>query len=187
MKKIMMTLVAVAMATTMNAQVYLGGTLGVKSMSCDGTSATEFSIKPEVGYTLSDKFAVGMTIGYSTSNMAYENGAWSGKLDKSVNTFMVSPYVRYTFAKLDKVNFFCDGLVEYSNINNGYYKTNGFAIGFQPGVAVNLNEKISFVAKLGQLTYATAKADLEGAKAVNEFNFNLSSLAALNFGLYYNF
>ena len=36
MKKIMMTLVAVAMATTMNAQVYVGGGVGLAVESYDG-------------------------------------------------------------------------------------------------------------------------------------------------------
>ena len=66
-------------------------------------------------------------------------------------------------------------------------KVNAFGLGLQPGVAVNLNDKISFVAKLGQIGWSTAKADLDGAKAVNEIDFSLNSLAALNFGLYFNF
>ena len=44
MKKIMMTLAAVAVAATMNAQVYLGGTLGLgfenKLTDKDGNDAT---------------------------------------------------------------------------------------------------------------------------------------------------
>jgi hypothetical protein len=41
--------------------------------------------------------------------------------------------------------------------------------------------------KLGQIGWSTAKADVDGAKAVNEIDFSLNSLAALNFGLYFNF
>ena len=171
----------------MNAQVYVGGTLGFQSVSYDGNSATAFTIHPEIGYNLDDNWAVGIELGYSTSNIAYDNGVFDGKLDKSVNTFAISPYARYTFVKLDKVNFFCDGIVSYANTDTGNSKVNTFGIGFQPGVAVNLNDNVSFVAKLGQIGYSSAKADYEGAKAVNEFDFNLNSLAALNFGLYFNF
>lgn len=186
MKKIMMTLAAVAVAATMNAQVYVGGTLGFKSISQDGNSATAFTINPEVGYNLDENWAVGIDLGYSTSNIALEDGIFDGKLDKSVNTFSINPYARYTFVKLDKVNFFFDGIVSYAHTDAGV-KYNTFGINFQPGVAVNLNDNISFVAKLGQIGYTTSKADTDGAKAVNEFDFTLNSLAALNFGLYFNF
>lgn len=188
MKKIMMTLAAIAVAATMNAQMYVGGTLGFKSLSSDGTSASEFTIAPELGYNLNEDWAVGIALGYTTNNIAYDHdGKFAGKLDKSNNTFSVSPYVRYTFVKLDKVNFFCDGIITYASTGNSDAKVNSFGIGVQPGVAVNLNDKVSFVAKLGEIGYASAKGDWDGAEAVNALDFSLSSLAALNFGLYFNF
>ena len=188
MKKIFAIALVAMMTMTANAQVYVGGTVGVKSLSSDGTSATSFTIAPELGYNLNDSWAIGVGVGYSTNNIAYnEAGGFAGKLDKNVNTFTVSPYVRYTFAKLDKVNFFADGIVSYANTGNSDVKVNAFGIGIQPGVAINLNEKVSFVAKLGQIGWSTAKADVDGTKAVNEIDFSLNSLAALNFGLYFNF
>ena len=188
MKKIMMTLAAVAVAATMNAQVYVGGTLGFQSLSSDGNSASSFKINPEVGYNLNENWAVGLSVGYTTNNIDYDkDGKFAGKLEKNNNTFSIAPYVRYTFAKLDKVNFFCDGMINYVSSGNSDRKVNTFGIGVQPGVAVNLNEKVSFVAKLGEIGYASSKGDEEGAVALNSFNFNLSSLAALNFGLYFNF
>lgn len=188
MKKIFAVALVAMMTMTANAQVYVGGTVGLKSMSCDGTSATSFTINPELGYNLNDSWAIGVGVGYSTNNIAYDkDGGFAGKLDKNVNTFAVSPYVRYTFAKLDKVNFFADGIVSYANTGNSDVKVNAFGVGIQPGVAINLNEKVSFVAKLGQIGYSSAKADVDGAKAVNQIDFSLNSLAALNFGLYFNF
>jgi hypothetical protein len=107
MKKIMMTLAAVAVAATMNAQVYLGGTLGFTSTKADTEGAkatTNFEIKPEVGYNLDENWAVGIALGFSSTK--------AGDAD-AVTTFEVAPYARYTFAKLDKVNFFLDGEVSY--------------------------------------------------------------------------
>ena len=188
MKKFFAVALVAMMAMTANAQVYVGGTVGFKSLSCDGTSATSFTINPELGYNLNENWAIGLSVGYSTSDIASDtNGAFAGKLDKNVNTFAVSPYVRYTCVKMDKVNLFVDGVVSYANTGNSDVKVNAFGIGLQPGVAVNLNDKISFVAKLGQIGWSTAKADVDGAKAVNEIDFSLNSLAALNFGLYFNF
>ena len=64
MKKIMMTLAAVAVAATMNAQVWVGGELGFTGSHVNGIDNTEktFTIAPEIGYNLDDNFAVAINI-----------------------------------------------------------------------------------------------------------------------------
>ena len=175
MKKMMMTLVAIAMATTMNAQVYVGGGLGFTVKSYDGESTTTWSILPEIGYNINDKWAVGTVIGYGES----------GKDDHKTKRFEVSPYVRYTAVKLNQVNVFLDGGVGYAHNDVMGAKSNEFSVGIKPGVAVNLNDKLSFVTHFGFLGYQYEKAD--GAdKGQNTFGFNLNG-NSLTFGLYYNF
>ena len=176
MKKIMMTLAAVAVAATMNAQSYVGGSFGFTSVSHDGDNVTAFKVMPEIGTTLTDDLAVGITFGY----------AQSGKGNNKVKAWGVNPYLRYTFAKFDKVNVFVDGTVGYEYNKIGEVKINSFSIGFKPGVAVNLNEKLSFVAHVGFLGYKYDKDDYEGAKAANTFGLDLDG-TNLSFGLYYNF
>ena len=174
MKKIMMTIVAAFIATAMNAQGYIGGSLGFKTTSYDGESTTTWSIMPEVGYNLNDSWAIGTTIGYGQS----------GKGDAKLKKFTVAPYVRYTVAKLDKVNVFLDGGVGYTHTDLAGAKVNSFNVGIEPGVAVNLNDKLSFVAHFGFLGYETSK--LKGAdKSTNSFELDLDS--NLSFGLYLNF
>ncbi|WP_092068000.1 outer membrane beta-barrel protein [Prevotella sp. tf2-5] len=176
MKKILMTLVAVAMATTMNAQWYVGGTVGynyTKDKNTDVKSNT-FVITPELGYNLNEKWAVGMKIGYAYNKVD----------DAKSNEFVVNPYARYTFVKLDKVNFFVDGGFEYNYVKVEDDSANGFGISFKPGVAVNLNEKISFVAHVGNFGWSSAKA--KNAKSVQSVDLGLN-LASVDFGLYYNF
>jgi hypothetical protein len=176
MKKILMTLVAVAMATTMNAQWYVGGTVGynyTKDKNTDVKSNT-FVITPELGYNLNEKWAVGMKIGYAYNKVD----------DAKSNEFVVNPYARYTFVKLDKVNFFVDGGFEYNYVKVEDDSANGFGISFKPGVAVNLNEKVSFVAHVGNFGWASAKA--KNAKSVQSVDLGLN-LTSVDFGLYYNF
>jgi hypothetical protein len=176
MKKILMTLVAVAMATTMNAQWYVGGTVGynyTKDKNTDVKSNT-FVITPELGYNLNEKWAVGMKIGYAYNKVD----------DAKSNEFVVNPYARYTFVKLDKVNFFVDGGFEYNYVKVEDDSANGFGISFKPGVAVNLNEKISFVAHVGNFGWSSAKA--KNAKSVQSVDLGLN-LTSVDFGLYYNF
>jgi hypothetical protein len=176
MKKIMMTLAAVCVAATMNAQVYVGGSLGFQTTSHDGDSKNNWEIMPEIGYNLDDSWAVGIALGYS------QDKDYDGDKTKK---FTINPYARYTFAKFEKVNIFVDGGVQYTHNDMGGAKSNVFGVGLRPGVAVNLNDKLSFVSHFGWLGYKNDKADADGAKAYNTFGFDLDS--KVSFGLYYNF
>ena len=180
MKKIMMIAAMMVAAVSANAQVYLGGGVGVATSSYDGNSTTVWSILPEVGYNINDKWAVGTVIGYGESKVKVAG------VSEKVKTFQVSPYARYTFVKFDHVNLFIDGGVGYKHEDYAGMKTNTFGIGLKPGVAVNLNEKLSFVAHVGFLGYKYDKDDYEGAKAANTFGLDLDG-TNLSFGLYYNF
>ena len=175
MKKIMMTLVAIAMATTMNAQWYVGGGVGynyAKDKNTDVTSNT-FRLIPEVGYNLNEKWAVGVKVGYAYTKIA----------DEKAHEFTVNPYARYTFVKLNKVSFFADGGFEYNYVKVDGESANGFGLNIKPGVAVNLNDKVSFVAHIGEFGWASAKA--KNAKSVQSVALGLD-LTAVDFGLYFN-
>ena len=185
MKKIMMTLAAVAVAATMNAQVYLGGGIGLGTSSYDGNSETYFKIIPEIGYNLDENWAVGMTIGYGESKTKIKNYTNGTTDTEKVKTFAIAPYARYTFAKFDHVNLFVDGTVGYQYENFAGTKINTFGIGFKPGVAVNLNDKLSFVAHVGFLGYENEKVKGD-SKSTNSFGLDLTG-NNLSFGVYYNF
>ena len=70
MKKILMTIAAVFAAVSMNAQVYVGGSLAFESWSSQklagDKSETVFKLLPEIGYNLSDEWAIGTVIGYQS-------------------------------------------------------------------------------------------------------------------------
>jgi len=202
MKKIFMTLAAVAVAATMNAQVYLGGTLGLnfqtKLADKDGdATGMAFQIKPEIGYMLNEQMGVGVVLGFGVSNNSanadYDNAkGWNtgdingGQKDKSKIAFEIAPYFRYNFLQLEKVNLFIDAGVGFKYYKQDEWNATQFSIGVKPGVAVNLNEKISFVAKLGDgLGFRSYKQ--KDTDAVSTFGLDLKSLAGLEFGMYYNF
>ncbi len=204
MKKILMTMVAAFAAVSMNAQVYVGGTLGLemqnKLADKDGseTSGMTFQIKPEVGYWLDENMAVGIVLGFGTTNNGNfinpEDGkafAPNKKLDKSATQFTIAPYFRYNVLKFDRVNVFCDGMIDYTlNQKDSDNKVTRFGIHVVPGVAVNLNDKLSFVTKLGNgLGWSSRKVTVGGndGDAQSTFGLDLNSLAGLQFGLYYNF
>lgn len=173
MKKIIMSVVALAVATTMNAQVYVGGSLGFSSSNdkteasvnnvtvTEETKTTSFEILPEIGYKLNDNMAVGTVIGLTYSNIDYpteENISHSLK----GTYFNFKPYFRYYFAQWDKVSLFADAQIGFvtgkateERSGNGVtvssdVKSTEYSFAVVPGIAYQPTEKISIVAKLGK-------------------------------------
>jgi hypothetical protein len=191
MKKIMMTLAAVLVSVAASAQVYVGGTVGFQTSKPNGDgakSATKFQINPEVGYNISDNFAVGINIGFSS-----EKGVWNEPAqgfgygregDEASTKFKVAPYARYTYAKLGIVDLFLDGQFSFATVKDSH---NELGIHIIPGVAVNASDNIAFVAKLGEgLGWSMYKAK-EGDGKANKFGVDFDTLTALQFGLYFKF
>lgn len=202
MKKIMMTLAAVCVAATMNAQVYVGGTLGLgfenKLTDKDGKDATGmiFQIKPELGYNLDEKSSVGIVLGFGVTNntneMLNQNDTFAmaiaggHKTDKSAIQFAVAPYYRYKFVQFDKVDLFIDAQVGFLYTKYDEWNNTTFNIGVRPGVAFNASDKISFVAKLGSGLFFESSKNKD-QDAVSKFGLNANTLAPLEIGMYYNF
>ena len=77
MKKLfstLLTLLVISLSTVSAQQkgdIYVGGNLGfgVSSVILEGESATaaEFTVQPNVGYFVADKFMVGLGLGYSVT------------------------------------------------------------------------------------------------------------------------
>lgn len=134
MKKFIFSLmVAFASLATADAQVYLGGSFTLVN---DGDNdATLFTIKPEIGYDLNSKWAIGTEIGFTHF--------------MSNNYFNFAPYAHYSFLERKIVRLFVDGGVGISvNPDN-----TGAEIGFKPGLAIAIGEHLSFVTKYGFLGY----------------------------------
>lgn len=183
-------MLAALAAVSMNAQnnMYVGGSLGFATTTYDGdTQGTAFSILPEFGVQLSDKWGVGVTVGY---NWMKNNGT----PDLTSDSFEFAPYVRFTPVKLGSVNVFVDGVVGFTTgnveaavgsvvVDN---KFTNWGIGIQPGIAYNINEKFSLVAKFGNLLAFTSNKPKDG-KATNTFSVLDLNGNDLSFGFYYNF
>ena len=183
MKKILMTLVAAFVSVSMSAQFYVGGSVGFASFDDSNKSHSAFKFVPEVGYNLDEDMAVGIALAYTQGSTT---AAWLlTDPNEDLKTFSIAPYLRYSFAKFGPVTVFADGCFEYAHVDNNGAKANGWGLGILPGIAVNFNEKFSFVSHIGRLGYSQSKADVSGAKAVSTFGLDLDN--ALTFGLYYNF
>lgn len=173
MKKIftLMTLALVTMA--MSAQVYVGG--GVNMWRDTDNNKTTAGISPEMGYKMSDKWALGMGLDCSYT---YEKGT-------DIYRVAAMPYVRYTAVKMGPVSLFADGTggVAVNKIDGGDDFTS-WQVGIKPGVMVELTPRISFLAHTGFLGYRdTDKYDYFGDSG---FGFKMST-SDLRFGLLWNF
>jgi hypothetical protein len=159
-------------AISANAQVYVGGSLGLWHNEHNAPSTTTFTIAPEVGYNFNEKWAVGAAIDYT-----------HGKVEGiSANSFAIAPYARYTYYQNGMVRLFVDGGFGVSTYKTtGSSSVTGAEIGFKPGVSLKLSEKFNFVAKCGFLGWRE-----DYSLASDGYGLMLSS-EDLTFGFHYEF
>ena len=196
-KMILAALVAVA-SLSANAQVWVGGEVGFSAgkTTNNGTklgAGADFNLIPEIGYTLNDKFDIAVAIGIAHNNgngKAYAGtegyDVYVGALDDvNRNAFTLNPYVRYKFANAGDFTFFVDGGFSYTMIHysGNDDNANQWGLGFKPGIAYNISDKVSLVAHIGRLDYNFFK---QGDIKNNEFNMGVSG-NNLTFGAYVSF
>ena len=176
MRKLFVMVTLAAMTLTASAQWFVGGKVGL--WRDYDANATNFSLMPEVGYNLSDKWAVGTVIGW---DYLYKDGS-------KKNGFDIAPYARYTVTKFGPVSVFLDGGFDFYTykVKGAGSSMNAWEVGVKPGVSVALTEKLSFDTHIGFLGYRDAD-DVSSAKwDSNGIGFDLDG-NTISFGLYYYF
>lgn len=195
MKKIFAAAVAALVCISVDAQLWVGGSLAVKSINDEDASdirETQLDFEPTVGYALSDNFEIGATLELSTiSNyMNTEDGKYTG--------FGISPFARYKFFESGKLSFHIQGGVSYFSSKTKYpasrievlegnfelipaqtIKSQEFKVGVEPLVKYSITDHIALVSSFGWLGFNSTKDDYSMLK------LNLDS--ELSFGIYYAF
>ena len=195
MKKVILTAIAVLGFTFANAQTggfakgdaFISGALTVGSTKTGDVKTSGFEIEPKVGYFVSENIAVGARLGFS--NLTEDDGE-----DKiKSNEFSAGLFGRYYWMPASKFSIFAELGVDYMNTSEDSgvsgaekFKTNGFGFAFAPGINYFLNNHFALEAKWGVLGFNSVKADVEGAKATNNFNLGVN-LSNINLGLVYKF
>lgn len=177
MKKVILAAVVALTSLVGNAQVWMGGSLGLDFTKPEGgETLTTFTIAPEIGYTLNEKWDLAIAI----------NEQFASYDGETANSISVEPYARYTFAQSGDVTFFVDGGFGVGSTkvdNEGEWldeAQTSWYIGLRPGVKLALNDKVGLVAKLGFLGYQNVEDSYEA------FGFNVNN-NSLTFGMYWNF
>lgn len=140
MKKIVLFLfVAIATLSVKAQDLYMGGTVGL--WRNDDANTTSFKLAPEIGYNLSEQWALGVELQF---NHEYKEHI-------STNTFAIAPYARFSYYENKIVRLFVDGGFGFATtkVKDGGDAVNGFEIGLKPGIAIKLNQHFSLVAKCG--------------------------------------
>ena len=174
MKKFLLMIVVALATLTANAQIYVGGELGVWHDT--DADQTAFTLAPGVGYEFNEKWAAGGELKFGMVTDAYTQ-------------FAIAPYARWSFFHSDRVRLFLDmGFgFQVTDFDDAYDydgddSVTGFRIGVQPGIAFKLNDHFSLLAKVGFLGY-----DNEYAKIGREgLGFEVNG-ENLTFGIEYTF
>lgn len=184
MKKVILTAIVAVASLSASAQVWIGGDLGFgfQKRGQDGAK-TESTVKiaPEIGYMINDNFGVYADINFTTESNKYEEEEYA---EKAATSFGFDVAARYIFAKTGIASFFVDG-----GFGIDFYNNNGgsvFDIKVQPGVKFDASEKVSIVAKLGGIRFASANKKAQENFPKTAFGLNVAN-TDLSLGVYYNF
>lgn len=140
MKKVLMTLfVMFAVVTAYAQEMYVGG--GISLWRNHDTEVTNFSISPEFGYGLNEKWSIGGQLILDVTG---------GDGTVGTTAFAIAPYARFSYYENKIVRLFLDmGLGLSINKREHSDADAGFELGVKPGIAVKLNDNFSFVSKVG--------------------------------------
>lgn len=153
--------------------IMLDGSLGFNSTNNKNTDVKTngFSINPQVGYFLTEDFAVGVEASYNTLKRTV-----SGTDTSDEAAFGAGVFARYYFLDLGK------RFKTYTELGVGFgsnkdkisdYKTNGFGAGLNLGINYFVTDNIAISFGLADvLSFNSNKAD--GGEAVTEFNANIN-------------
>lgn len=162
MKTIKLFFIATFLFTTVTyAQIskenwMVGGTLNLSSAESTSisngieykTKGSGFSVNPNLGYFIADKFCIGTSVGFNFSNPEGDNNNSTG--------ITVSPFARYYFLNTEKtVNVFANVGYGYSSskTENGYKShSNGYL--FSAGPVIYFNSSVGLEMSLN---YSTSK------------------------------
>jgi len=180
MKKLFLALVLVAGTFFCNAQVFVGGniglglqggktetTLGSQTSTVNSPKVTTFEINPFVGFMFDEKFGVGLDFGYGISSSKTEGEilgqAYTAK--DNVSAWTVAPFFRWVFGNFEKVQLYADAKVSFAGANtitkttvgDNTDKTNGpkgfeWGVAIVPGITYMLTDNLSLNGKINVLS-----------------------------------
>ena len=189
MKKVLLAFMALAISVAVNAQVWIGGSLGFWSNSDAeeyGSSVETkslYNVLLEAGYNLSEEWAIAIGLEYGY----HKFGDFHGTSLEATHSYSFAPYARYNFIRKDKFKLFLDGGVEITSLGSDEQEYTIWNVGIKPGLSYSLTEKFSLVAHMGFLGYQKVDDDLLGGSLIYRNGFGFDFDNNVSFGVYYSF
>ena len=201
MKKLIITFaVLIAVVFTSNAQVFVGGGLGVDYMggkySYGGTSVDlptgfAFNLTPKVGFYLNDDLAIGLEVGFLNGTLK-EKGSGSSSQDEkfSLTGWGVGAFGRYRLVGEEKFSLLLEGSLgvsgaktkeTYGSTTRNGDPTTTISVGVLPVLSYSLTNRLNIEAscdflRFGFDSYTTKSASNKDNKTtVNTFGFGVNS------------
>jgi opacity protein-like surface antigen len=154
-KSIFALLILAGMAFTAQAQEkrwWVGGTVGYSSSDFGSRDTGEsLTIQPELGYNLSDRWALGIQFGLSQADLTTTDHSYA-----DFQRFSVAPFARYTFLKWKAFSVFADGGIGFSdftgdtdfgdNVSENAHLSS-FGLSVNPGFALRLTDRFSLIGR----------------------------------------
>jgi hypothetical protein len=217
MKRVIVAIFALLVTVfTVNAQVFIGGGLGLSfgngksSGSSHESSASSFgfSISPQVGYYLNNNWAIGVSGSFGNSwsnNKSTVSDGLTNDLEYKYfsNKWGVNVFGRYKLTRLviEKLSLFVEGSIGVQGSNNKqteneiitkYPGSTVYSINARPVFSYKLLNKLDVLAYCNFLTigysYQTlSRTDINQKSKNHNFNLGFNSFSDLNIGFIYKF
>lgn len=215
MKKSLLALVlAVALAVPVLAEnMWVGGSFSYSSdnnkIEYDGggedtMSSTSWSIEPEFGYSLNEKWDIGLDLGYESNqgvtslygvDLQQFLPPWINSVDTTA--MGIAPFARFHVAQIAGIDVMFKGSIIYAK---GEMKAEGesidysaYGVSIAPVISYSINETWSIGATLNfaELSFTHAEIDAKDVAGItpksDQFGFNLNDGSLISIGFSYHF
>ncbi len=209
MKKIILSVLAIAaMATTANAQLWFGGSVGfrhnknvIKTENQDTKvpPTNNFYFSPMVGYDLDEKLSVGGELDFQHSSSGSVRNVNTEEVEvKSTTTrFGVTPFARYKFAEFNKFGLvavarlpftYTTGETSMGSQTTKNNPTTSIGLGLNPILTYSLNDHFQLECGLNFLSLGASHSvskDRDNSKnksISNNFSFGANTNNVVNVG-----
>lgn len=214
MKKILLVAGLVLSGMTVSAQFYIGSSLGIYENSVKNTqdkkvgfSYLNFSIAPELGYNLSEKVDIGLSLSIQSDNRKSYQFIPDEMSSKIISTGTgLSPYIRYSFFKFGNFDILGKLALNFINNTSKFYDAGGnqndkrtstiIGANIAPLLFYNFSERIALYTQLNFLgldcSKTTEKTGDYKTGSSTTFNFgvntdNLVTFDQIRIGFVYKF
>ncbi len=181
MKKFYLILFYLIISSTIRAQLYFGGSVGLAFVKQNGNDTeTLFKFVPEVGYVISQDWSAGLAFGYKKGSCLVGKGYYEQNVKSKA--IVVQPYIRFTPLHVSIVDVFVDGCFTYESIIDEGTNMN---VGLRPGISIRPIKHLTIVSHIGFLGAELYKPKDGGSKnGIAGLDLDASNLTL---GLFYNF